>query len=65
MSRTAVIAGATGLVGRRLLDTLLADGTWDEVVSVGRREVDLAHRRLEQRIVDFAALDALTPCTDI
>jgi uncharacterized protein YbjT (DUF2867 family) len=65
MTRTAVIAGTTGLVGRQLLDALLSDGTWDEVVSVGRREVPLRHPGLEQRIVDFADLDALTPCTDV
>ena len=65
MTRTAVIAGATGMVGRQLLDVLLADGTWDEVISVGRRAVDREDRRLEQRIVDFGDLDALTPCTDV
>ena len=65
MTRTAVIAGATGMVGRQLLDVLLADGTWDEVISVGRRAVDREDRRLEQRIVDFGDLDSLTPCTDV
>lgn len=65
MTRTAVIAGATGLVGRQLLDRLLNDGTWAEVVSVGRREVDVQDPRLEQRVVDFADLGALTPCTDV
>lgn len=63
--RTAVIAGATGLVGGRLLLLLLADGTWDRVVSVGRREVPVQHPALEQRLVSFTALDDLPACTDV
>ena len=47
--RTALLAGATGLVGGHLLRHLLADDTWDRVVSVGRREVDVRHDKLEQR----------------
>ncbi len=65
MSRTAVIAGTSGLVGRHLLDLLLEDGTWDHVVSVGRREIDRAHPRLEQRVVDFADLDPLPASQDV
>lgn len=65
MTRVAVIAGATGLVGGELLDLLLDDGAWDRVVSVGRRRVEREHPRLEQRVVDFAALGDLPPCTDV
>jgi uncharacterized protein YbjT (DUF2867 family) len=46
--RTALLAGATGLVGGHLLRLLLDDGAWDRVISVGRREVDVHHDRLEQ-----------------
>jgi uncharacterized protein YbjT (DUF2867 family) len=65
MIRTAVIAGASGLVGGHLLDLLLEDDTWDQVVSVGRRELDRTHPRLEQRVVDFADLGALPACEDV
>jgi len=65
MSRTAVVAGASGLVGAALLDVLLEDTTWDQVVSVGRREVARTHPRLEQRRVDFADLGDLPACTDV
>jgi uncharacterized protein YbjT (DUF2867 family) len=65
MSRTAVIAGATGLVGGRLLNFLLEEGTWDHVVSLGRREVQRSHPRLEQQVVDFAVLGELPSCTDV
>ena len=62
--RTALLAGATGLVGGHLLRHLLADDTWDRVVSVGRREVDVRHEKLEQRrrrrspdLADLPAVD--------
>jgi uncharacterized protein YbjT (DUF2867 family) len=65
VTRTAVIAGATGLVGAVLLDLLLDDQTWDHVVAVGRREVARSHARLEQRVVDFADLGGLPACNDV
>ena len=64
-TRTAIIAGASGLVGRALLDVLLRDETWDRVVSVGRRELDRVDPKLEQRVVDFANIGELPPCTDV
>jgi uncharacterized protein YbjT (DUF2867 family) len=56
MTRTALIAGATGLVGSHLLDLLLADDHWDTVISIGRRPVDRAEPKLEQLVVSFAEL---------
>ncbi|MEM9232261.1 MAG: SDR family oxidoreductase [Pseudomonadota bacterium] len=38
--RTALIAGATGVVGRNLLSHLLEDGTWD-IIAVSRRAPDI------------------------
>jgi uncharacterized protein YbjT (DUF2867 family) len=65
MTRTAVLAGATGLVGGHLLEVLLEDRAWDHVVSLGRRETERRHPRLEQRIVDLADLGELPACTDV
>src|SRR5881296_2443611 len=59
MSRTALLAGATGLVGSHVLELLLADATWDRLVTVGRRTASRRHDKLEQRILDLAALDAV------
>ncbi len=64
MTRTALIAGATGLVGSHLLDQLLGDGTWDRVVSIGRREVDRVDPRLEQLVVAFPEIGDLQPADD-
>ncbi len=53
MSRTALLAGATGLVGSHVLDLLLADDEWTHVVTLGRRTAPIRHDKLEQRILDL------------
>jgi uncharacterized protein YbjT (DUF2867 family) len=58
-SRTVLIAGASGLVGRELLAGLLADDSVTAVHSLGRRELPLRHPKLTQHQVDFKALPAL------
>ena len=65
MSRTALLAGATGLVGSHVLQLLLADGAWTRVVTIGRRLIPQRHDRLEQRIVDFASLTDLPHIDDL
>jgi uncharacterized protein YbjT (DUF2867 family) len=54
--KTAVIAGAGGLIGRSCLRLLLDSAAYGKVVAVGRRPLDLTHPKLEQRIVSFDAL---------
>jgi uncharacterized protein YbjT (DUF2867 family) len=60
-SRIAVIAGASGLVGREILRGLLADDSVTAVHSLGRRALAASHPKLTQHTVDFAALPALPP----
>jgi uncharacterized protein YbjT (DUF2867 family) len=55
--RSAVVLGATGLVGGHCLDLLLADGGWERVTVVGRRPIARENPRLVQRVVDFDRLD--------
>jgi uncharacterized protein YbjT (DUF2867 family) len=54
-SRTVILAGATGLVGRKILDGLLADETVAEVHSLGRRAPPVRHPKLRSHVVDFTA----------
>ena len=61
--RTVLLAGATGLVGRELLQGLLADDTVTAVHALARRPLALTHPRLQVHVVDFAALPAL-PAVD-
>jgi len=56
---TALIAGASGLVGGCLLQELLAADTYDRVVAVARRPLDVAHPKLVQVTTEFAALRTL------
>jgi uncharacterized protein YbjT (DUF2867 family) len=52
--RTALLAGATGLLGRELLTLLLADSRYSTVHSVGRRAPALSHPKLVGHLLDFA-----------
>lgn len=61
--RTVLLAGATGLVGRELLQGLLADDTVTAVHALARRPLALTHPRLQVHVVDFAALPTL-PAVD-
>ncbi len=65
--RTALVAGATGLIGQALLAQLLADGRHGQVVVVARRPLTSAqsrHPRLSARIGDSAALAGEAPGAD-
>jgi uncharacterized protein YbjT (DUF2867 family) len=55
-TRTALLLGATGLVGRYCLDLLLNDAAYGRVVTLGRRRLPLEHAKLDQHIVDFKRL---------
>jgi uncharacterized protein YbjT (DUF2867 family) len=66
MHRTALLAGATGLVGRELLSLLLDDSDVAEVVALTRRPLATPHPKLQQGIVAFDQLAsfALPPVDD-
>lgn len=53
----ALLAGASGLVGGILLRQLLESPEYKRVIALGRRPLELAHPKLTQVTVDFAALD--------
>jgi len=54
--RTALLAGATGLVGGHCLDRLLAEDQYTRVIALTRRPVDRRHDKLETLSVDFDKL---------
>ena len=63
--RVALVAGATGLVGREILAAILADETYVAVHSVGRRALATANPKLTVHVLDFAALPALPAVDDV
>ena len=54
--KTALIAGATGLVGRQCLARLLDEPAYGRVIALVRRPLPHTDQKLEQRVVDFDRL---------
>jgi uncharacterized protein YbjT (DUF2867 family) len=65
--RNALLAGATGLVGRELLPMLLASPQYARVHVLLRREATglPADARLQTHLIDFRTLPALPPVDDV
>ncbi|CAN5862085.1 oxidoreductase [soil metagenome] len=55
--RTALLLGATGLVGGHCLNFLLNDESYGRVSVLGRRPLEREHPKLEQHLVDFDRLE--------
>lgn len=59
--RTALLAGATGLVGGHVLQLLLTDPDYSQVTVLTRRPLTLGHPKLTAQVVDFDRLAQLAP----
>lgn len=57
MSKTAVIAGSSGLVGNELLHRLCASDAYSSIKLLVRRPSGFRHARVSEHIVDFDHLD--------
>ncbi len=57
MSNKAIVVGASGLIGNKLVDVLLRQPGYDEVLILVRKELPVKHPKLTQRVVDFSNLD--------
>lgn len=58
MKKIALVVGATGLVGSQVLDRLLADSAYEQVIALTRKPLVPRHR-LAVQITDFSNLDLL------
>lgn len=58
--RTALLVGATGLVGSHCLRLLLADESWSQVVVLARKRIAATHPKLVARLVDFDRLSQIS-----
>lgn len=54
---TALLAGATGLIGNHLLEMLLASPTHDKVIALTRRPLERSHDKLSNLVADFDQLE--------
>jgi uncharacterized protein YbjT (DUF2867 family) len=66
---TAILLGASGLIGNFLLRFLLEKKEYNKVIVIGRKLLDIEHPKLEQRIIDFGNLtefeNAITQATTL
>ncbi|MCP9237295.1 NAD-dependent epimerase/dehydratase family protein [Lewinella sp. JB7] len=66
--KTALLLGATGLVGQHVLEGLLNHGAYRKVVAPTRRRLHRDHDKLENPLIDFSKLDRyadLFRCHDV
>jgi len=52
MGRTAVVFGPTGLVGSELVKELINDFTYDKIITVTRRNLEMENPKVEQLILE-------------
>lgn len=62
MAKTAIIIGASGLVGNEVLKLLLTDDHFDKVKIFVRKPLSINHPKLEQHVIDF---DLIFKSTDL
>lgn len=55
--KTAILFGATGLVGGYCLELLLASPLYSKVKVFNRRKMDIQHPKYEEYIIDFDTLE--------
>ncbi|MBL0309509.1 MAG: oxidoreductase [Bacteroidetes bacterium] len=57
MGKTALLIGATGMVGEECLKELLASPAYDKVITLTRRALETQHLKLKNVVVDFNQLE--------
>jgi uncharacterized protein YbjT (DUF2867 family) len=58
--KTALVAGASGLIGKQCLYELLAEKEYIKVIALVRKELTIKHPKLEQIQMDFDQLVSYT-----
>ena len=51
--KTAIVIGATGLVGNEIVNKLLNDSRYDRIKIFTRRTLKISNLKLEEYIIDF------------
>jgi uncharacterized protein YbjT (DUF2867 family) len=58
--KIALVAGATGLIGRQIVELLLADDDYSSVKVISRKPLDMEHSKLDNKLIDFDKLNEYT-----
>ena len=59
MAKTALIIGATGLVGEQCLNELLASSAYEKVIALTRKKLALQNSKLQNIVTDFENLELI------
>ena len=57
MSRIALVAGSTGLIGNQLVTLLLQDSNYSKVIALSRKPLSISNPKLENIILEADQLD--------
>lgn len=63
--RRVAVTGASGLVGRCLVNRLCADPAVASVHALVRRELDVSHSKLQVHVIDFSDIPALPTIDEV
>ena len=58
--KTALLLGATGLIGRCLLECLIESDEYERINIISRGPIDVNHKKITVVVKDFEQLDTLT-----
>ena len=61
MGKSALVLGATGVVGRELVRELCESPGYDEVEAWTRREIGFCHPKLRAQVIDFEGISDIAP----
>lgn len=59
MAKTALIIGATGLVGEQCLNELLASAAYEKVIALTRKMLSLQNSKLQNIVTDYENLEQI------
>lgn len=59
MKKTALVLGATGLVGEQVVGQLIASENYDKVIALVRKPLSFTHAKLITVITDFSNLESV------
>lgn len=58
--KKAIVLGGSGLIGTALLHLLLDDNRYGEIVSIGRKQLDMQHPKLKQVTGDLFQMESFS-----
>ena len=61
MGKTALVAGATGTVGREIVRGLCENENYDQIIVWARRQLKFSHEKIETQIVNFSDVKNMPP----